>query len=153
MNKKIGKISFDTIMIVSVMAFVIFVCVAVAMFYYNRQMNSSGQHNIYFAYNAIVKQVRLDSNIAAVALPEPNAVILLDKNAEPLCKYQLKEAKLIRLDKQNRESVLFNNIESITFSVSQDLPNLLTIKIFPLNKNHIPFFTSFALRGSNNDME
>ena len=75
------------------------------------------------------------------------------ENADRISKYEIKDNNLVRLDKNNQSLVLLEGVESASFTTKKTLPNLLTVRIFPADKKEIPFFTSFALRGLNNDMQ
>ena len=107
----------------------------------------------FFCYNNFLTSFRQDTHQAVVAITASDSVVLLDKNADKICKYELKDNNLVRFDKNDNMSTVFKSIESLRFSISEKQPNLLTVRVFPSDKKEIPFFTSFALRGLNNDMQ
>lgn len=152
-SKKKTDSSFESILITSFVLVVILVITASGMFFYNRTDSNSEKQNITIVYNNILTKIRLDSHQATVVIVASDSAELLDKNADRISKYEVKDNKLVRLDKNNQSLVLLKGIESASFTTRQDLPNLLTVRIFPADKKEIPFFTSFALRGLNNDMQ
>lgn len=118
---------------------------------YNNYASEPDLKNTMFAYNNIISKLRYDCRYAYYAKTATNSLILYDKNTNLLCQYELKDGNLSRLDKNNNTSIIFKNIESLSFYTGKDLPNLLTVRIYPADRQEIPFFTSFALRGSENE--
>lgn len=152
MNKK-GEINFEWLMGFSFILIILVLIISCGAFYYNNFYSETNQKNIISSYNYILTKLRQDSHQAVVAITASDSMTLLDKNADQLCKYELNNNNLIRYDKSNNSVVIFENIESLSFTVNDEQPNLLTVRIYPSEKNELPFFTSFALRGLNNDMQ
>ncbi|MBR4571560.1 MAG: hypothetical protein IKO19_12955 [Candidatus Riflebacteria bacterium] len=150
---KNGDIKFEWLMGLPFILIILLPVFACGSFYYNNFYSEINQKNIISSYNYILTRFRQDSHQAVVAITASDSLTLLDKNADQLCKYELNNNNLLRYDKSNKASVIFENIESLSFIVSEDQPNLLTVRIYPADKKELPFFTSFALRGLNNDMQ
>ena len=151
-NKK-GDIKFEWLMGLPFILIILILVFSCGAFYYNNFYSETNQKNIISSYNYILTRFRLDSHQAVVAITASDSLTLLDKNADQLCKYELKNNNLLRYDKSNNASVIFEKIESLSFTVTENQPNLLTVRIYPADKKELPFFTSFALRGLNNDMQ
>jgi energy-coupling factor transporter transmembrane protein EcfT len=153
-DRKKEDIKFEWLMIgLPFLLIILILIISCGVFYYNNFYSESNQKNIISSYNYILTRFRQDSHQAVVAITATDSVTLLDKNADQLCKYELKNNTLQRYDKKNNVAVIFDNIESLGFTVSDNQPNLLTVRIYPADKKELPFFTSFALRGLNNDMQ
>ena len=151
--KKKTDSSFENLLILTFALVIILVLVATGLFFYNRTDSVSEKQNITSIYNNILTKMRLDSHQATVVIINPDSAELLDKNADRISKYEIDNNNLFRLDKNNKSEILLEGVESASFTTHKKLPNLLTVRIFPANKKEIPFFTSFALRGLNNDMQ
>ena len=151
-NEK-DNIKFEWLTAIPFILVFIVLLISCGLFYYNNFCSETNNKNIIASYNYMVTNFRQDSHQAVAAITASDSVILLDKNADQLCKYELKDNNLFRYDKNNKETTIFEKIESLSFTVSDNQPNLLTIRIYPADKNELPFFTSFALRGLNNDMQ
>ena len=150
---KKGDIKFEWLIGFPFVLIIIILIISCGAFYYNNFCSETNQKNIISSYNFMLTKFRQDSHQAVAAITATDSLILLDKNADQLCKYELKNNTLLRFDKKNKSDVIFDNIESLCFTVSDDQQNLLTVRIYPSDKKELPFFTSFALRGLNNDMQ
>lgn len=151
--KKKNDTSFENILIATFTLVIFLVIAACGLFFYNRTGSVSEKQSITYVYNNILTNIRLDSHQATVVIVASDSAELLDKNADRISKYEIKDNNLVRLDKNNQSLVLLEGVESASFTTKKTLPNLLTVRIFPADKKEIPFFTSFALRGLNNDMQ
>ncbi len=150
MNNK-GLIDIET-KLSSLLIIIVFIAVLSVTFvcYKNIKSEEPNQKNIISIYNNIVNAIRLDARRAVKAITEKDAFTLFDKNSVTICRYELKDGNLVRYDKDNKLSIMMEKIESLSFTTQENLPNLLTVRIFSADKNEIPFFTSFALRGFDN---
>ena len=151
-NNKKGEIDFEWLLSVSFVLIILVAVISSIFFGYNNFYSEINQKNIIASYNNVVTKLRQDSHQAVVAITASASLIMLDKNADQICKYELNDKNLIRYDKDNKTSIIFENIESLSFNTSENQPNLLTVRIYPADKKEMPFFTSFALRGLNNDL-
>ncbi len=150
---KKGEISFEGILIMA-FALVLVVAVAATVVFYQNHASGSINDGISTTYNKILTSIRLDTHHAVIAAVASGSVTLLDKNADQISKYEIKDNNFVRFDSKNENmTVLFEKVEAVGFSFDEKLPNLLTVRIFPADKQLIPFFTSFALRGLNDDMQ
>lgn len=156
MNKffqKRGEVSFELILIVT---FIVFLLVAIwftVRFYNSRENIANDNENIAIVYNNILTRIRLDSHKTVVVGIGSGTADFFDVDGNVFCRYENKDGALVRIDKDKSNEVLLDRVEAVAFSYSQELPNLLTVRIFPADKKAIPFFTSFALRGLNNDLQ
>ena len=158
-----GEASLECIIfIVCVAIFLIVICSSV--FYFHNLCVKNNQSEIIVKYSNLIKQMREDAKSAFKAdIASFSSVTLFARrnyidNAsykveKPyiLCRYELKDSNLLRYDKQNQASLLLENIESISFTSFKELPNLLTLRIYPKDKKENIFFTSFALRSIDKD--
>lgn len=153
-HNKRGEINFDILITTAFIVSLVVIALTSGIFYYNSCcVERRIKDYVPFSYNNVLTRVRLDSHQAVAALTASSSVVFLDKNSDQICKYELKDNKLLRFDRENTETVFLEGVEEVKFFVKEDLPNLFTLCIFPNDKNKIPFFTSFALRGLNNDMQ
>ena len=152
LNKN-NKVEFDGLLVFAFVIIGLVIVISCGFFCYNNFLVESNQKNVIASYNNIVTSFRQDTHQAVVAITASDSVVLLDKNADKICKYELKDNNLVRFDKNDNMSTVFKSIESLCFSTNEKQPNLLTVRVFPADKKEIPFFTSFALRGLNNDMQ
>lgn len=146
-NKK-GKVNQELATLLILIIIILVIIIVCSLTSYNKIINESNPQNVKLVYNNILSQIRYDTRYALSAVIATDSLILLDKNSQQICKYELKDSNLLRTDKNNKISTLFKNAESVSFTSNKDLSNLLTIRIYPSNKSEIPFFTSFALRGT-----
>lgn len=151
-KKKTGA-GFENLLIVTFALVIILVLAVTGLFFYNRTDSVTEKQSITSIYNNILTKIRLDSHQATVVIVNSGSAEFLDKNADKISKYEINNNNLIRFDKNNKSEILLEGVESASFTTHKKLPNLLTVRIFPADKKEIPFFTSFALRGLNNDMQ
>ena len=149
-----GEINLEWLLGISFILIILVIVVSTGFFYYNHFTLESNQKNMISSYNYIVTTFRQDAHQAVAAVTASNSLILFDKNADQLCKYELNNNNnLVRFDKNNKPATIFEGIESLCFTIPENQQNLLTVRFFPADKKEMPFFTSFALRGLNNDMQ
>jgi hypothetical protein len=147
-----GELSFEGILWLAFFCLIAATVIAIIQFYNVRNPASGKGFDITQSYNLILTNMREDSQIAAVAEPASDSVTLLDCNSDLVSRYALTGGQLQRFDNQGTSLVLLEKVESASFTTDENLKNLLTVKILPSDPMDIPFFTSFALRGINNDL-
>ncbi len=145
-----NKFSYEKLFLLIIILVMLVLVVKCSITCYNNYASEPDLKNTIFAYNNIISKLRFDCRYANSAKVASNSLVLYDKNSKILCQYELKEGNLSRLDKNNNASTIFKNIESLSFYTGKDLPNLVTVRIYPADRKEIPFFTSFALRGLEN---
>lgn len=148
-----GELSFEGILSMAFLSVIIATIIAVLQFYEARKPGNSDNFDITQSYNTILTSLREDSQTAAIAEISSDSVNLLDSQSDQICRYAVIDNNLCRLDKSGKGEILLKQVESASFKTSDGLDNLLTVKILPADKMEIPFFTSFALRGVNNDLQ
>ena len=155
---------------VSLEGIIFFVCGAIFLaiicsfvFYFHNLFAKNEPSQTIVKYSNIIKQLREDAKSAFKADVASASLVLFTRrnyvenasykveNPFVLCRYELKDTNLFRYDSQNNSSLLLENIESISFTTSKKLPNLLTLRIFPKDKKENLFFTSFVLRSIDKD--
>ncbi len=147
-----GELSFEGILGLAVLSLVIATAIAIIQFYNVRNPVNGTSFDITQSYNLILTSLREDAQIAAMAELASGSVSLLDSNSDLISRYALAEGNLLRFDKAGNSLTLLKEVESASFSIDENLSNLLTVKIMPADRMDMPFFTSFALRGINNDL-
>ena len=147
-----GELSFEGILGLAVLSLVIATAIAIIQFYNVRNPVNGTSFDITQSYNLILTSLREDAQIAAMAELASGSVALLDSNSDLISRYALAEGNLLRFDKAGNSLTLLKEVESASFSIDENLSNLLTVKIMPADRMDMPFFTSFALRGINNDL-
>lgn len=148
-NKK-GKIDQDITLAFSFISIILILSVVTSRYCYSNYVIKPTQKSIIAQYNNIINQFRKDSYIASKVEIATGTLSFLDSASNIFSKYELNGKNLLRYDKSNKLSTIFENVESLSFTTNKDTPNLVTVRIYPINKNEIPFFTSFALRGYSN---
>jgi hypothetical protein len=147
-----GELSFEGILGMAFLSLVLATVIAVMQFYNTRNPADPENHDITRNYNTILTCMREDSQITAFAETASDSVALFDSQSELVSKYILNARSLQRFDKNGKGEILLKEVEAVSFKTAEDLQNLLTVKILPADRMDIPFFTSFALRGVNNDL-
>lgn len=145
-NKK-GKIDSDALLVSFYVFFILVISIVVSIHCYNNYIIKSSQKSIIAVYNNIIIQFRKDSYLASKVEIASGTLTFFDNSLNILSKYELDGNRIVRLDKTNKKTTIFEDIESYSFNTNKDLPNLVTVRIYPADKKEIPFFTSFALRG------
>ena len=146
-NKK-GKVNQELATLLTLIIVILVIIIICSFATYNKIIDESNPQNVKLVYNNIFSKMKYDTRYAVSAIVATDSLILLDKNLQQICKYELKDNNIVRTDKNNKISTLFEKVESVSFTSGKDLSNLITIRIYPSNKYEIPFFTSFALRGT-----
>lgn len=147
-----GELSFEGILAVAFFSLILATLIAVLQFYKIRNPSEGAAYDITRSYNLILTSLREDAQVAAVAETASNSVALFNSQSDLISRYVCSGDSLLRFDSQGKELSLLKGVESVCFSTGENLSNLLTVKIMPANRMDIPFFTSFALRGINNDL-
>ena len=145
-NKK-GKIDSDALLVSFYVFFILVISIVVSIHCYNNYIIKPSQKSIIAVYNNIIIQFRKDSYLASKVEIASGTLTFFDNSLNILSKYELDGNRIVRLDKTNKKTTIFEDIESYSFNTNKDLPNLVTVRIYPADKKEIPFFTSFALRG------
>lgn len=148
-----GELSFEGILGLTFLSLVIATVIAVMQFYHARNPENNENFDITQSYNTILTSLREDAQTAAMADVASDSVNLLDSQSDQISRYAVIDGDLYRFDKAGKGEILLKKVESASFTTPEDLNNLLTVKILPADKMEIPFFTSFALRGINNDLQ
>ena len=151
-RRSAGELSFEGILGLAFVSLIIATLIAVAQFYSLRNHGSGDSADITQSYNLILTTLREDSQIAATAETASDSVALYNCQNDLISRYLFADRNLVRVDNQGNSHKLLDNIESVRFSTDENLNNLLTVNIMPANRMDIPFFTSFALRGINHDL-
>ncbi len=151
-KRSAGELSFEGILGLAFVSLIIATLIAVAQFYSLRNPDNVDTADITQSYNLILTSLREDAQIAATAETASDSVSLYNSQSDLISRYLFTDQSLIRLDNQGKGQPLLKNIESVRFSTDENLNNLLTVNIMPANRMDIPFFTSFALRGINHDL-
>ena len=146
-NNKKGDISLEMLLSTSFILLILISAIYCSIFCYNNFMKEEEQNSVINSYNNIISQIKVDTKLASKAVVSSSSLTLFDTNSTIISKYELKDGNLTRFDKNNKEILLFDKIQSLYFSNSKALPNLISLRIFPKDESKIPFFTSFALRG------
>ena len=149
MNKK-AFLSIETILWVAFAILILMTLYSVQTFYSNKSLSETAKQDIVISYTNLLIELKRDSLTAAYAEISANTLKLFGNQTNLICSYSLKDSILYRISSST--SSLLYNVASATFSTNEDIPNLLTVCIFPKNESDIPFITSFALRGINNDL-
>ena len=145
---KKALIEIETLLSSVLVIVILLVTVSASIICYNNYTSDKpNQKNIISVYNNIVNNIRLDARRAVSVITTKESFSFFDKDSKEICKYELKDGNLVRYGNDNNISMLLEKVESLSFTTQENLPNLLTVRIFPEDKNEIPFFTSFALRG------
>ncbi len=147
-----GELSFEGILGLAVLSLILATVIAIIQFYNVRNPANGSTFDITQSYNLILTSLREDAQIAAMAELASGSVALLDCNSDLISRYSLTEGNLLRFDKQGNSTTLLKEVDSASFTTGENLSNLLTVKIMPADRMDMPFFTSFALRGINNDL-
>ncbi len=150
--KRRGELSFEGILGVAFISVILATALAVAQFYKARNPADPENHDITASYNIILTTLREDAQTAAVAEIASDSLTLYNSQSDLISRYAFIGGNLQRFDKSEKGEILLKGVESVFFKTGEDLPNLLTVKIMPADRMDIPFFTSFALRGINHDL-
>ena len=145
---KRGKVDSELILLLALIIVLFVAIIGYSMSCYKKFMVEPGKKNTKVIYNNIITHFKNDTYLAYSAATASNSLTLFDKTSKSLCKYELKDKNFLRID-NNKTVTLLENVESVSFSFGKDLPNLITVRVYPSDKYEIPFFTSFALRGFN----
>ena len=146
-DKETTKIENETFYLFLLIIVLLVAVISCSISCYNTFISEPDPKNTILAYNNIINKFRYDTRFAVSAVIATDSLSLLDNNSNQICKYELKDNNILRTDKNNNISTIFKKVESISFTLSKNLPNLVTVRIYPADKQEIPFFTSFALRG------
>lgn len=152
MNERRGELSFEGILATAFLSLIIATVIAVLQFYNTRNPAAPENHDITRSYNIILSRLREDSQITAFVETASDSAVLFDSQSEIVSRYILNAGNLQRFAKDGKGETLLKNVEAAVFRTTEELQNLLTVKILPADRMDIPFFTSFALRGVNNDL-
>ena len=145
---KKGLLDIETILSSLLILIILIAIISSSIICYNKyRLDEPNKKNIVSIYNNIINNIKSDAKQAITADTQNDSFSLFDNKSNLICKYELKDKNFVRYDKDKKISVLLEKVESLSFTTQKDVPNLLTVRIFPEDKNEIPFFTSFALRG------
>lgn len=148
MSKRKGELSFEGILGIAFLTLLAATMIAVLQFHFARQLETGLEDDITFSYNRLLKNMRHDTSIASVFECASESVKLFDSQGRLIAFYRTMNGGLFRFDISDKGELMINHVESASFRPHTELQNLLITTILPADKMQIPFFTSFALRGS-----
>lgn len=150
-SKKNANISFELILIMALAVVIAAILFVSHKYCDNKNSTVFVKQTIADKYNNILSTIRSDTKKAESVSIDGNAFSLLEKDLKVFARYEFKNNTFSRIDSVGNVFALLDDVKLASFSTESDLPNLLTIRILPNDEKAIPFFTSFALRGFDND--
>jgi len=146
-NKK-GELSFEGILGIAFFTLLVAALIAVLQFHYSRQLGTGVEDDITASYNSLLKNMRSDAGIARTFECASDSAKLFDPEGRLIAFYKTMNNGLFRFDNSGKGELIINHVESVSFRAHPNLKNLIITTVLPADKMQIPFFTSFALRGS-----
>ncbi len=149
MNGRKGELSFDAILAIAIITLLFATVIAVLQFQNSQNPPPESGKDIIASYDLLLKSLRHDAKFAARFKPSDDgkSVILFSSNNEKISQYTLIDTNLFRVE-AGKEQLLCSKIGLANFKLHPELENLLITTLLPEDKMQIPFFTSFALRGT-----
>ncbi|GAB4273920.1 MAG: hypothetical protein Kow0029_13910 [Candidatus Rifleibacteriota bacterium] len=144
-----GELSFEGILGLAFLAVLLTTIMAVYQFHVAQSPRQVETTNVVSSYNLVLESLGEDTKYADSMQMTPEGVDLIEKN-RIFAKYRFMNGNLYRIDASDRGSILIGKLDKAIFRTHPELKKLLMVTLLPQDKMQIPFFTSFALRGSEN---
>lgn len=148
MKKRQGELSFEGILGIAFLTLLAATMIAVLQFHFARQLGNGIEDDITVSYNSLLKNMRHDTSIASTFECASDSVKLFDSQGQLIAFYKTMNKGLFRFDIAGKGELMINHVENTSFRPHPELKNLIIATVLPVDKMQIPFFTSFALRGS-----
>lgn len=150
MTAKKGELSFETIIGLAFLAVFLTTLMAVYQFKLSQSPERIEVTDVVTSYNHVLETLRIDSRFASnLSLTQDGVDLMSGENI--FTSYRFMNGNLYRTDATGKGSILMSKLEKASFRVHPNLNNLLMVTLLPEDKMQIPFFTSFAMRGSSSD--
>ena len=146
-----GFLSFESILATAFIIIFAMTVYSVYQFYSMRQESTIDPNDITKAYTYLLETLRHDSRLASAYTIVDEDILLKDSHGNEIASYRLMNNSLVRFEQNQTGRTIIENINQVEFRTHPYQPNLLMVKVFPINTMDIPFFTSFAMRGEKDE--
>jgi len=148
MKQRKGELSFEGILGLAFLTLLAATMIAVLQFHFARQPGHGIEDDITPGYNTLLKNLRHDTSISSTFECASDSMRLFDSQGQLVAFYKTMNRSLFRFNIDGKGELIINHVENTSFRPHPELKNLIIATVLPVDKMQIPFFTSFALRGS-----
>lgn len=146
-----AEISFEAILAAAFITILMLTFFAVYQFYSGPAFTTSGDSEMADEYYSFLSQMRSHMRYATEFEVGHDYVMLksdTESTEKTLATYRLFDSKIVCFDPDDNGQTIISGIQKAVFNSHPRVNGLLMVSIFPEDKMFIPFFTSFALRGT-----